>query len=264
MALVACKECKKEVASSAKKCPHCGVASPGAGLKEALVGLVGLGVAVAVTMTMCSGGGEKAEAAAEKTAVSPSASITPKQAAAVAVTPPKPAQAEIAEWPPMGRADARRFAQRTLQVVDEAQDSLADVLRLSDRAGLYKLVLNPLQQESERWPLLMARHVDDQRQHFSSCQDAMLRLVSLAHTANKTQTAETLKYFRQDEGKFQRVKQRCIEELAVTDAQITAKIAAEEADLQKRFGGGRECLTVFTTDKNGQVVAKPKPAHCKS
>lgn len=29
MALVACKECKKEVAKSAKSCPHCGVAQPG-------------------------------------------------------------------------------------------------------------------------------------------------------------------------------------------------------------------------------------------
>ena len=54
MALVACKECKKEVASSAKKCPHCGVANPSMGVKETLTGLVVLGVAVAVAMTMCS------------------------------------------------------------------------------------------------------------------------------------------------------------------------------------------------------------------
>lgn len=55
MALVACKECKNEVASSAKKCPHCGVSNPGAGMKEVMAGVVVLGVIVAVTMSMCSG-----------------------------------------------------------------------------------------------------------------------------------------------------------------------------------------------------------------
>ena len=68
MALVACKECKKEVAHSAKTCPHCGVAKPATGLKETLAGLVVLGIAVAVTMSMCSGDkGEPANKAAAPT-----------------------------------------------------------------------------------------------------------------------------------------------------------------------------------------------------
>ncbi len=33
MALTKCKECKKEVSTSAKTCPHCGVKDPGFGAK---------------------------------------------------------------------------------------------------------------------------------------------------------------------------------------------------------------------------------------
>ncbi|MFJ2713438.1 hypothetical protein ACIOZM_21530 [Pseudomonas sp. NPDC087346] len=46
----------------------------------------------------------------------------------------------------------------------------------------------------------------------------------------------------------------------------SAKADAEsDADLKQKTGGGRECLTVFTVDPaTKEVVAKPKPAHCKS
>ncbi|HED3853612.1 TPA: hypothetical protein R4217_002466 [Enterobacter soli] len=38
MALAKCKECKKEVSTSAKTCPHCGVKNPGIGAKQQLGG----------------------------------------------------------------------------------------------------------------------------------------------------------------------------------------------------------------------------------
>lgn len=38
MALTKCKECKKEVSSSAKTCPHCGVKDPAIGAKQKLGG----------------------------------------------------------------------------------------------------------------------------------------------------------------------------------------------------------------------------------
>ncbi|MDP3847563.1 MAG: hypothetical protein Q8R10_14185 [Pseudomonas sp.] len=50
-------------------------------------------------------------------------------------------------------------------------------------------------------------------------------------------------------------------------ADPVASAAAEaelDASLQEKFGGGRECLTTYDLDANTkQVVALPKPAHCK-
>ncbi len=40
MALVKCKECKKEVSKSAKTCPHCGVKDPGTTILDGLLGLL--------------------------------------------------------------------------------------------------------------------------------------------------------------------------------------------------------------------------------
>jgi hypothetical protein len=40
MALKKCKECGKEVSTSAKTCPHCGVKDPGVGAKEKLIGFI--------------------------------------------------------------------------------------------------------------------------------------------------------------------------------------------------------------------------------
>lgn len=46
MALVKCKECGKEVASSAKTCPHCGIKDPGFGAKQKAGGCLGMIVIV--------------------------------------------------------------------------------------------------------------------------------------------------------------------------------------------------------------------------
>ncbi|WP_248769060.1 hypothetical protein [Pseudomonas sp. MWU12-2345] len=39
MAMTKCKECKKDVSSNAKACPHCGVSNPAMGPKEFLIGI---------------------------------------------------------------------------------------------------------------------------------------------------------------------------------------------------------------------------------
>lgn len=59
MALTSCKSCKQQVDTSAKTCPHCGVASPGVTTGQQLMGLVILVVIIAVVMSMCSGGSDK-------------------------------------------------------------------------------------------------------------------------------------------------------------------------------------------------------------
>ncbi|WP_279050118.1 hypothetical protein [Cedecea davisae] len=44
MAMIKCKECKKEVSSKAKECPHCGVKNPGVKATDALYGAIFLAV----------------------------------------------------------------------------------------------------------------------------------------------------------------------------------------------------------------------------
>ncbi|SPR99535.1 zinc ribbon domain-containing protein [Cupriavidus taiwanensis] len=61
MALVKCKECKKEVSSKAKLCPHCGVKNPSVGTKETLVGLFVVLMGV-VMLTQCMGGSKDGDA----------------------------------------------------------------------------------------------------------------------------------------------------------------------------------------------------------
>lgn len=39
MALKPCKECKKEISTSAKTCPHCGVSRPGTSSRDVVVGI---------------------------------------------------------------------------------------------------------------------------------------------------------------------------------------------------------------------------------
>lgn len=46
MAMVKCKECKKEVSAKAKVCPHCGVKDPGFNPKDAFKGFIVLAVLV--------------------------------------------------------------------------------------------------------------------------------------------------------------------------------------------------------------------------
>ena len=64
MALIQCKECKKEVAKSAKTCPHCGVKDPAITTKQKLGGcLVLIVLAIGFGVYMASGDKEKAAAA---------------------------------------------------------------------------------------------------------------------------------------------------------------------------------------------------------
>jgi hypothetical protein len=62
---------------------------------------------------------------------------------------------------------------------------------------------------------------------------------------------------------YQEKRDDCLQS---ADPVISAKADAEsDAELKKKFGGGRECLTVFTVDpETKEVIANPKPAHCKS
>jgi len=54
MALTTCRECKKEVSTSANTCPHCGVKNPGTKTKDTAVGVIGLVVLVGIVYS-CSG-----------------------------------------------------------------------------------------------------------------------------------------------------------------------------------------------------------------
>lgn len=49
------------------------------------------------------------------------------------------------------------------------------------------------------------------------------------------------------------------------DPVVMAKENAElDAELKKKFGGGRECLSVLSVDpKTKEIITLPKPAHCK-
>lgn len=53
MALVNCKECKKEVSNSAKTCPHCGVKDPAVGAKQKFIGFLVL-VAIVFGISQCT------------------------------------------------------------------------------------------------------------------------------------------------------------------------------------------------------------------
>lgn len=77
MALVNCKECKKEVSNKAKTCPHCGVKNPAVRAKDTVIGLVAIVVAVTLVM-QCMGGSEKGDKGKDE----PAAKETAEQAAA--------------------------------------------------------------------------------------------------------------------------------------------------------------------------------------
>ncbi|HDG1673796.1 TPA: hypothetical protein PFE07_003264 [Kluyvera cryocrescens] len=61
MALTKCKECKKEVSTSAKTCPHCGVANPGVNVMKGCLILIVLAIGFGAYMTFS--GDDKAESA---------------------------------------------------------------------------------------------------------------------------------------------------------------------------------------------------------
>ncbi|RIQ63455.1 hypothetical protein [Bordetella avium] len=188
------------------------------------------------------------------------AQAKPEQVAPAAV----PEKSSVPEpKKPLDLAEARLFAKGTLRVINEAEQSLNDGIQLGDGAGITKHVWKPLQAELERWPTLVERQPNDQREHFSYCQDAALRLQILSDAVKRERTVETMKYLRKDEAEYRKAKQQCEQQVKATDSQIKAAIAAEDAELKKKFGG-RECLTVYGVDQQtGKVIEEPKPAHCK-
>lgn len=66
-----CKVCKKEVATMANKCPHCGVSNPGVTAKEMAAGVGVLAVVVLVLFAIFSGGDPSPTKQAEQPAGPP-------------------------------------------------------------------------------------------------------------------------------------------------------------------------------------------------
>ncbi|MFE1572194.1 zinc ribbon domain-containing protein [Comamonas odontotermitis] len=72
MAIVYCRECKKEVSDAAVTCPHCGIAEPGKGAKpkpttkDSIIGLLILCGIVGGLVFACSDSKEEKAAAAAK------------------------------------------------------------------------------------------------------------------------------------------------------------------------------------------------------
>ncbi len=54
MALTKCKECKKEVAGTAKVCPHCGIKNPGITIRQQIFGAAALLAIIAAVVSTCS------------------------------------------------------------------------------------------------------------------------------------------------------------------------------------------------------------------
>lgn len=175
------------------------------------------------------------------------------------------AAAQTEQKKPLDLEAARLLATSTLRVIGEAEQSLRDGIQLGDGAGITKHVSKPLQVELAKWSTFFSRPPGDQREHFSYCQDAALKLQMMSASVQRERTVESMKYLRKDEAEYLKAKQQCEQQVKATDSQIKAAVAAEDADLRKRLGGGRECLTVYGVDKQtGQVAAQPKPAHCKN
>ncbi len=58
MAMTKCKECKKEVSSKAKTCPHCGIKNPGQKASDAIGGLIML-IVIGWIISLFMGGDDK-------------------------------------------------------------------------------------------------------------------------------------------------------------------------------------------------------------
>lgn len=200
----------------------------------------------------------------------PAEQVAEKAPSVAQINPEQADPAPAAEKPktpepkkPLDLAEARLFAKGTLRVINEAEQSLNDGIQLGDVAGIAKHVQRPLQAELERWPTLVERPPNDQREHFAYCHDAAMRLQTLSYAVQRERTVESMKYLRKDEAEYRKAKQQCEQQVKATDSQIKAAIAAEDAELKEKFGG-RECLTVLDVDsQTGKIVEAPKPPHCK-
>jgi hypothetical protein len=132
---------------------------------------------------------------------------------------------------PLNLTDARTFAKGTLQIINEAEKSLEDGVRLRDEGGVERFVRKPLHVELEKWSDLGIQHSDDQRQHFGYCRDAAAQLQTLSFSSFRTQTVELMKYLRQDEARYRKIKQQCEDALNKSDDEIKAAIEKEDAEL---------------------------------
>ncbi|MFS4550048.1 hypothetical protein [Comamonas resistens] len=262
--MVACKKCKTEVGKKDKVCPQCGVSRPGQGFIEGLTGLSAIVIAAVVGLTMCTGVQKESPPAPESTTGASGAAEVAQQ------TPqPQPEKPPVtdAETPitskPLDLTQARELARSTLGVINEAEKSLIDGLKLGDMLGITKYVRQPLDAQLAQWPKLLESPPGDQREQFAYCKEAAMQLHSLSFSAARQQTVETKKFLDKEESDYRKIKQKCEARLNTTDSQIKASIAAEEAELKEKFGG-RECLTVYDLDSaTGKVIEQPKPAHCK-
>jgi len=164
---------------------------------------------------------------------------------------------------PMNLEDARALAKRTLQLINDAEQSLANGIAIEDGAGIIKHVSTPLDEEVERWRIEFGTYNDDQRTHFWSCHNAAMKLLLLSRNILQPATTQRMKEQRSYRTEFPKAKQQCEKEIATTDAQIKAAVAAGEARLKEKYGGS-DCLTVYAIDpEKGYAVPQPKPAHCK-
>ncbi len=80
MALTNCKECKKEVSTSAKVCPHCGVKDPGVTLALKVGSTIFFIVVIWIIVAVMFGGDDKQKA--DTVAVKTAPAKTPEQIAA--------------------------------------------------------------------------------------------------------------------------------------------------------------------------------------
>jgi hypothetical protein len=65
MAMVKCKECKGDVSSKAKKCPHCGIDNPAVTKGQMLGGVLFLGI-MCVALVTCMSGNESGSSSTPK------------------------------------------------------------------------------------------------------------------------------------------------------------------------------------------------------
>lgn len=175
----------------------------------------------------------EADVAASQPSTKPAQVAEESVVEAVAEQPtPEAKSVDQANFKPLDLPAARLVAERTLHVINEAEQSLLDGLHLRDTAGIRKYVWMPLQAELQQWPTMMERHPDDQREHFAYCQDAALKLQILSESAQMAQrerTVESMKYGDKDETEYRVAKQQCENQLLATDSQIIATVAAEDA-----------------------------------
>jgi hypothetical protein len=143
MALKPCRECRAQVSTEAKSCPHCGVKSPtvsrlGQEIRKAIRGIATLVILVSIALVLAvnnfSGNHDRATVASVEEAATPAAADVASNNPQAAATPAdKPAQATAPSPAGEQRApsgDARAKAKRAVNGAREAQAlEAADVSR---------------------------------------------------------------------------------------------------------------------------------------